>query len=210
MEWDSESDWDYYAKSYGRPKNTYTNREVVFKTIGKLGKVVDVFSYPLATFAGAFVEKAIAAYQDITKVKCPNGLKSIQLADYFTVKETNAINGYRLFHRYIGLVPWDYAILDTKTGNTYHAKDQDRLIPGLRAKLTAKFDHKTEIITKQTGFDLGFCQEGMMYFCEDNNLDFEGQYSRAELRNIVVQRRDINLRKYRIELNQIGITLGKK
>lgn len=209
IHWDEETDWDYYAKSYGRPKNTYSNRRVVFRTIGKLGQVETIYTYPLTSFAGNFMEKAIAAYLGITKVKCPKELKPIQLADYFTLTETKAINGYRLFERHIGSVPWDHAILDTKTGTTYHANEIEKLIPGLRNKLQAKLDHESEIITAQTGFDLGFCETGMINFCEDNSLDFNSQYSRSELRNIIIRRRTINYHKYRIELAQIGIHITK-
>jgi hypothetical protein len=208
VDWTEDTDWEYYAKSYGRPKNTYSNRQVIFKTINKLGKVVEL-SYPLTTFAGAFMEKAIASYFGITKIKCPNELKSLQLADYFTITETNAINGYRLFKRSIGTVLWDYAILDTKTGTTYHASESDQLVSGLRKKLEAKLSHETAIINRKTGYDLGFCDTGMKQFCSDNSIDLDGSYTRSELRNIVIQHRAINHQKYRWELSRVGIHLGK-
>lgn len=209
VSWSEDHDWNYYAKSYGRPKSTYSDRMVVFKTIGKLGKVETIFTYSLTSFAGNFIEKAIAAYFKVGKVKCSNELKSIQLSDFFSLKETNAINGYRLFERHIGPLLWDYAILDTKTKETYHAFEQDKLVPGLRNKLQAKLDHEFETINKATGFALGFCETGMRNFCADNNLDFDGEYSRRYLRNIVIQKREINYRKYRSELAKICINLGK-
>lgn len=208
IQWTEDHDWNYYAKSYKKPKSTYSDRKLVFKTIEKLGRVVNLFEYNIDSFAGAFMEKAIAAFFGIEKVKCPKELKPIQLADYVTVKETKAINGYRLFERYIGSVLWDYAILNTHTGTTYHTYNQEQLVSGLRSKLQAKLDIESEEITKQTGYSLGFCETGMRNFCADNNVNFDGLYSRQDLRNIVVATRDINYLKYRIELRQIGITIG--
>jgi hypothetical protein len=206
--WETETDWDHYAKNYGFAKNTTSNRMVVFKTIGKLGEIKTIFEYPLTSFSGNFMEKAIAAFQRIDKVKCPKALKPIQLADYFHVLETKSINGYRLFHRYIGAILWDHAILDTKTGNTYHAYTDDKLIPGLRNKISAKLEKENELISKQTGFSLGFCQTGMKQFCDDNSIDYEGEYTRSELRNIVIQKRTVNVNRYRNELKRIGIGIS--
>lgn len=207
--WSEDHDWDYYAKSYSRPKSTYSDRAVIFKSIGKLGREEEIFRFDLNSFAGNFMEKAIAAFLRVRKVKCSKELKPIQLADYFKVKETHKINGYRIFERYIGVL-WDYAILDTKTGTTYHAWKKEDLVSGLRAKLQAKIDHETEEITKDTGYRLGFCETGMRQFCSDNNVDFEGVYTRQELRNIVIANRSINCKKYRTELSKIGIILNCK
>lgn len=210
ISWSENHDWEYYAKSYGRPKSTYSDRAVIFQTIGKLGKVEEIFRFELASFAGNFMEKAIVAFFKVEKVKCAKELKHVQLADYFSLNETNRINGYRLFERKIGDVVWDYAILDTKTGTTYHANSQDQLVAGLRAKIQAKLDVEFETITKETGYGLGFCETGMRQFCEDNNVDFEGAYSRKELRNIAIQKREVNCKKYKSELKQIGIHLNCK
>ncbi|NCB09317.1 MAG: hypothetical protein EOM73_14275, partial [Bacteroidia bacterium] len=166
--WREDHDWDYYAKRYGRPKSTYSDRKVLFQSIGKLGQVENIFTFDLNNFAGNFMEKAIAGFQRVKKGRCPKGLKAIQMADYFTVKKLKSVNGYQLFQRYIGKVPWDYAILETKTGENYHAYDMERLIPGLRTKMQARIEHENEAITKKTAFRLGFCQSGVRAFCEHN------------------------------------------
>lgn len=210
VDWSEDHDWNFYAKKYGRPKSTYSDRAVVFQTVGKLGKFEDIFRFDLTSFSGNFMEKAIAAFFKVGKVKCVKELKPVQLADYFSLNETHQINGYRLFERKIGKLGWDYAIFDTKTGNTFHSYDAKTLVSGLRAKIQAKLDVEYETITKQTGFGLGFCETGMKQFCEDNGVDFEGEYSRKDLRNIVLQKRDLNCRKYRIELRKIGIILNCK
>lgn len=208
--WSENHDWDYYSRSYKYPKSSYSDRAVIFKSVGKLGREEEIFRFDLNSFSGNFMEKVIAEFQGIEKEKCNKELKPVQLADYFRVWETNKINGYRLFQRYIGVVLWDYAILDTKTGTTYHACKKEDLVSGLRAKLQAKIDHETEEITKDTGYRLGFCETGMRQFCSDNNVDFEGVYTRQELRNIVIANRSINCKKYRTELSKIGIILNCK
>lgn len=206
--WSEEHDWEFYAKSYKFPKSTYCNRMVEFSTIVK-GKVEIIFSYPLNAFSGNFMEKALAAFFKVGKVKCAKDLKPVQLNDFFRIDEYKAINGYRLFQRFIGPLLWDYAIIDTKTGLTYHAYKEENLVTGLRAKMEAKFDSENEIITKETGFKLHFCESGMRAFCEINNLDYEGKYTRQELRNIVVKNRAANMR-FRNDLRLIGIPIGKK
>lgn len=207
--WDEEHDWDFYAKSYNRPKSTYDNRRIEFKTIGKFGNKEIIFTYLLDSFAGNFIEKAIAAFYKIDKIKVSKELKSLQLQDYFSLTELKAINGYRLFNRRIGNVSWDFAILDTKTGMNFHSFNLENLVPGLRNKITAKFDIENTEINKQTGYSLGFCETGMRSFCNDNNVDFEGTYTRKELRNIVTKNREQNYRKYKTELNKIGISISK-
>ena len=117
--------------------------------------------------------------------------------------------GYQLFQRYIGKVPWDYAILETKTGENYHAYDMERLIPGLRTKMQARIEHENEAITKKTAFRLGFCQSGVRAFCEHNDLDMDGSYTRQELRNVVLQRRESNYRRYGNDLKKLGIIISK-
>jgi hypothetical protein len=208
--WSEDHDWNFYAKSYGKPKSTYTDRAIEFQTIGKLGKVETIYRHELTTFAGNFVEKAIAAFLKVGKVKVSKELKSIQLADFFSVVEKKAINGYRLFERRIGELVWDFAIIDTKTGANYHHSCYDELVAGSRRKIEAKIEREIEVITKETGYSLGFCEPGMRAFCDDNNVDFDGEYTRQELRNIVIANRSTNCKKYRNELNQIGIVLNCK
>jgi len=207
--WSEYHDWNYYAKRYKHPKSTYSDRAVEFKTIGKLGKVETIYLHALTSFSGNFIEKAIAAFYKVQKVTVGKELKPVQLADFFSLTELKAINGYRLFQRNIGPVQWDYAILDTKTGTSYHSFTYESLGTGLRNKINAKADADNQIITKETGFKLGFCETGMRNFCDDNNTDINGSYTRQQLRNIVIQNRDVNYRKYRKELAMIGIRIGK-
>lgn len=208
--WDEDHNWDYYSKSYGRPKSSYYNRCVIFKSIEKLGREKTLYTHNLINFSGDFMKTAIIAFFNPVKVKVSKELKSVQLADYFNLNELHKINGYRLFERKIDNMVWDYAIFDTKTKVTYHSFNKNYLISGLKNKSQAKINNEFEEITKETGFKLGFCESGMKQFSEDNKLDYEGVYTRKDLRNIVIQNRNLNYAKYKAELKQIGITLNCK
>jgi len=61
VRWDTESDWGYYSKSYGRPKNTYSNRRVDFCKIVD-GKIAIVYSHSVDSFRGNFLSDALLAY----------------------------------------------------------------------------------------------------------------------------------------------------
>lgn len=53
--WNEDADWHYYAKSYGRPKNTYSNRRVdIYNRVE--GKMLTI---PVDRFSGDFLHDAI-------------------------------------------------------------------------------------------------------------------------------------------------------
>ena len=201
-------DWDFYSKAWHRthgPKRWIESRELHIHQPGK-GKIASI---PVERWGAKNIVEALAAYFNIPKQSCPKGRKPVQLNDYFSIRLDHRINGYEIYERLFDDAHVDWCIFDTKTKYTFHSENQEDLISGLRNKLQAKLDHELGIITKATGFALGFCETGMRNFCTDNNLDFDGEYSRRDLRNIVIQRRELNHRKYRSELAKIGINLGK-
>jgi len=53
--WDTNSDWDYYSKGYGRPKNTYSDRRVGIRHKFN-GKILNI---PVNTFQGEFLRKSL-------------------------------------------------------------------------------------------------------------------------------------------------------
>jgi len=60
--WCVDPDCDYCHRRYGRPKETYYGREVEFSVLGKTG--VEKMSYPLDSFRGNFLEKAIKWFNE--------------------------------------------------------------------------------------------------------------------------------------------------
>lgn len=204
--WDETSDWDYYSKSYGRPKNTYTNRRVELLAPSSTGNYFAITkTYDVDKFAGKFLVEAIAAFTGTAKVAVPKKLRPVQLNPYFEVALVKDIAGVQVYTRSIAGILVDYCAV--RQGATYHAETARQAIDGLRKKLQAKAEHETEIINYALGRRMGFCDAGMRQFADDNGLDVDGSYSRAELRNIVIQRRELNASKYRRELAQIGISI---
>jgi 3-methyladenine DNA glycosylase AlkC len=66
--WDTESDWNYYAKSYRRPKNTYTNRRVEVSRFDYRRATTKRSVFPVESFRGNFLEN-IFIEAGITNVK---------------------------------------------------------------------------------------------------------------------------------------------
>lgn len=205
--WDENHDWEYYSKRYKYPKSTYSNRRVEFISLDKKGNENCLYCYELNSFAGCFAEKAIAAFFNIKKINVKNELKKVQLQPYFSLNIIINTAYYQIFERKIGRIIWDYCIYSRCTKETFHSFYKNLLVKGLRKKINAKFEHENEIITKKTGFNLGFCEIGMKNFCSDNNIDFEGGYTRQELRNIIIKNKTLN-NKYKNELNKIGIIIN--
>ena len=79
---------------------------------------------------------------------------------------------------------------------------------GLKRKLKERRINNNDdfIIDKIVGKEKGFCNIGMLEFCADNNLDINGQITKKELRNIVLNNKEQN-KKYRFELNKLGIRI---
>lgn len=204
--WNEETDWDYYSKSYGRPKNYYSDRRVEMLKVDPFGETKVIGTYNLDTFQGNFLIPAIASLLNVAKIDVPKQLKKVQLVDFYTIKLCKKIGEIEIYERYFADLFVDYCILKDKVA--YHSEIFEDLIPGLRKKINAKIAKETEVLTKQIGFALGFCETGMRNFCADNNLDFNGSYTRKELRNIVIQNRSLNCAKYANELRKVGILLN--
>jgi hypothetical protein len=204
--WDEESDWEYYSKRYGRPKNTYSNKRVELLEINKLGQLIKTAEYNLNNFQGDFLYRAIFNLLKCCKQEVPKRLKRVQLNDYIEIKLIRKIRDVEFYERLFAGIHFDFCVSQNK--NTYHNANYNNLLSGLRNKINAHYESENEKITKETGFGLGFCETGMKNFCMNNNLDFEGSYTRQELRNIVLQNRAMNYSKYKTELRKIGIILN--
>lgn len=203
-----EKDWNAYSKAWHRahgPKRWIDSRYLEIHEPGK-GCTKTIY---VDRWGEKNILTALARFFNVKKQPCPKGRKPVQLNDYFSVRLIKTVNGYEIYDRQFSGSFVDYAIFDTKTRNTFHSEKMEELIPGLRRKLQAKFDHENETITKETGFELGFCETGMRSFAEDNGIDYNGTYTRQELRNIVIEKRELNNRRYRRELAKVGIHLGR-
>lgn len=58
-DWDTDSDWEAYGKSYGRPKNTYSNRRIdVYQWLPDTGIVI-ILTVPVEAFRSHFLRRAL-------------------------------------------------------------------------------------------------------------------------------------------------------
>jgi hypothetical protein len=203
--WDQKSDWDYYSKKYGRPKNTYTNRRVELLTSYSFGSPVK--TYYVEKFIGPFIIDAIASFTGIKKIMVPKHLRPVQLNPYFEIELMRDIFGIQIYARSIAGEIIDYCAMRQKM--TYHAETVLDAVAGLKVKLQAKADQETQILDYKVARKMGFCDAGIRQFVSDNELDIDGQYTRAELRNIVIKRRQLNVDKYKQELARMGIRITK-
>lgn len=202
-------DWDYYAKSYNRPKITVERRWVNFF---KNGKNIE---HEVSSFAGNYLFNAIievlklkpATLSKKVKTDLGKNLKKVQLNKYFKVINSGSKLGFHFYKRTFANDFYDYVVID-KHNNTYHAATKLACVQGLKVKLNTIAAFDNEIITQQTARQLGFCEFGINSFCQDNNIHVDEAYTRIELRNIVVNNRKINCQKYAHELKQLGITLS--
>jgi len=193
-------DWNYYSKNYKHPKITVYGRKVTFEKKGYI-KTVD-----LDNFNGDFLLKAYVKAFKVKAYKQKGFARKVQLNDYLRTKKIRCIGNVELWERTINKAHYDYCAVINKT--TYHAFTKKEALSGLKKKINAKIKKEMEVISKKTGYNLGFCETGMKSFCEDNDLDLEGSYTRAELRNIILQKRKLNCDKYAPEIRKLGIILG--
>jgi len=216
IKWSCESDWNYYSKGYGRPKNKISNRGVNFSTFNHATATYTHVFYSIETFAGNFLEKAIAQFFKAEHVKVEKSLLPIQLNSIFSIELLRTIGGISLYKRKIGTLNWDFSWFDG--ANTYHDSSIEKALKGFKEK-KVKLE-KGELERKEAenvilNCDIviaqyGFCKPGVSEFCEQNDLDINASYTVKELRNYVLKKRDVNCKFFKTELQQIGISLNCK
>lgn len=203
---EESEDWEAYSKSWHSahgPKRTIEGRDINFYRDGKKES-----SIPVNSFAGNYLINAIVSKLNLPKIKVQKELKKVQLIDQAEVILVRNILSTKIYKRTIAGASLDFCAVHE--GETFHAQSISKTIEGLQKKVKSEKYFEREMISKEDGFKLGFCETGMRSFCEDNNLDYEGEYSRKDLRNIAVSNRSVNCQKYAYELKKIGIVLNCK
>jgi hypothetical protein len=190
-------DWNYYGKRYNKPKVTVSNRKVTFY---KGGKEVEI---ELESFRGDFLLKAYLQAFKVKNLVQKGRSRKIQLQDCFRAKKIQSICGVEIWVRTLGRGVYDYAAV--KNDDTFHAFSKKDAIVGLKKKIRTEIKENQEIIDKSLGFALGFCEAGMMSFCEDNGLDYDSKISRKDLKDVVEKQKALNCSKYKSELKKIGV-----
>lgn len=195
------TDFNAYSKGYRFPKVTVDARWVAVYNGGK--RVADI---DLDSFQGNYLFKAIVGYLNIEKVKVPPSLKNVQLNEYYDVNLVRSLGSVQIYLRTFCGELVDFCAVSG--GTTYHAPTQAKSIEGLRNKLAS--DKKIEedmgkaVNAAYLHKRYGFCMTGMYVFACENGLDFNGEYTLAQIRDIVMMDKTYN-KKYANELAKINI-----
>jgi len=201
--WDEESDWNYYSKSYGRPKNTYSNRRVEFYFFDTCAaEIVDLKTYPVANFQGNFLLNILVDFLKIEKIKVKKEEKIVQLNPYFSIEKIFQIGSAKIYKRSLGAHLIDFCAVQNDL--TYHDDTPKKAIHNLKIKIKNKIKWENEKLSKQTAYAIGACEAGLKQFCIDNDLDIDAEYSRQEIEEKINQNREIN-KKYHVEFKKAGI-----
>lgn len=215
-----DEDWHYYAKSYGKPKTTITEKQVVFTYSsvryrrtdeGHIHVSLHTSEHFVARFAGNWFFDVLAA--EFGRHKVEKSLKRVQLHPCFQVVKLREIAGIQVFARQVANTVYDYCVV--AGGETFHAPSIAAAIAGLREKRQARVDFDSEILTAEfAGMKcrvngVTFCATGVRNFMADNGIEAT-TITRRELRAIVVKNRATNCAKYAADLCKIGISLNCK
>lgn len=204
---DESRDWNYYSKAWHRahgPKITVESRSVRIIHKGKETSV-EVKAFRQGVFA-----EVLAAHLGIEKPVVPTDLRRLQTNKWFGVKKSVKRNGIQVYKQTFGTMVAGY-VAEDGDGNTYHADSIDRALSGLSAKVAKmKQEAAKEAATAYTAMMLhnrfGFCFAGMKEFCHAVDLDIDGTYSIAQLKEAVrTHNCTAVLRKYHRELTTAKI-----
>lgn len=214
-------DWEYYSKKYGRPKTTVDNRGVQFTypqvqvtrdAGGEIKVELKREWQPLDRFAGNWFFDVLA--RQFGKTRVEKNLRKVQLHECFSLRLERKIAGVEIYSRIVANTVFDVCAVAGK--ETFHAATAKKAVAGLREKRESRVRFDSE--TLRAEFNNGkcnvagatFCSTGVRNFCADNGIDESAEMSRADLRKIVLQNRELNCEKYSQELRQIGISLNCK
>lgn len=210
-----EGQWvhDRYSRSWHRMYGgiwEVLDRRVELLRVGRLLELEVVAPISINAFRGHWLIRAIIELLGLEPVPVPRGLRAIQGNPHFEVDYVRSLGPVRIYVRRLAGEPVDYcAVVD---GETFHAASPREAVKGLHHKVKLRAEkaavqaaREREVLTAEDGFALGFCEAGMRDFCSLNGLDFDGAYTRAELRQVIDRRRDENLIYWRQELSRIGL-----
>jgi hypothetical protein len=206
-------DWNYYSKRYNKPKVTVTGKGVEFTfpkaVLAGTSCAVNlkkVFQ-PVERFAGNWLLEVLA--RQFGKTKINKDLRKVQLHECFSLLKIRSIASVEIYARIVAGTVYDYCALAGK--ETYHASSPKLAIAGLREKRTTRNQLDAELLTfRGAKKAYHFCDTGLRIFCADNDIDVKSALTRAELRNIVINKKELNCGKYSADLYKIGIKLNCK
>lgn len=205
---DEERDWNYYSKAWHNahgPKVTVTYRGVRILHKGK-----EVATYEVEAFRTGYAMDVLAKHLNLKPAKVAKEMKHLQPSKWIELQKSVKRDGAQLYKMLLASEVVGYVAEDNEKNN-YHGDSIEETLKGLKEKV-AKIMEKT---AKEAGIvytaaqlhdRFGFCYAGMTEFCHATDLDIDGSYTLAQLREAI---KTHNCRvvktKYFRELRQISV-----
>ena len=205
---DEERDWNYYSKAWHNahgPKITVTYRGVRILYKGR-----EVATYEVDAFRAGYAMDVLAKHLGLKTAKVSKDMKHLQPSKWIELQKSVKRDGVQLYKMLLAGEVVGYVAEDNQKLN-YHGDTIEETLNGLKkkaAKMREKAAKEAGITytAKQLHNRFGFCYAGMAEFCQAADLDIEGSYSIAQLKEAVKTHdcKDV-IRKYSNELRQIKV-----
>jgi hypothetical protein len=197
-----------YSKTWHRQHGgvfEVSERRVNMLRPGPLGTLQVASSIQVPAFRGHWLVRAIASILELPKPQVPASLRSVQGLDLFSIERVTTLAGAEIYRRKVGPIDVDFCALCD--GATFHAATPELALEGLarKSRQPAQASPPSELISRDTGLQLGFCMAGIQDFCDVNGIDVEATLTRTELRRIVARRRDENASRWERELRELDL-----
>lgn len=82
------------------------------------------------------------------------------------------------------------------------------LLARIRERNTQRVDVEQTVINLAYGLKVGLSEACIRHFCLDNEIDPQSSMTRAALRKLVLNRRNMNAQQYGRGLKKVGIVIG--
>jgi len=198
-----EYDYHYYAKSYGHPKVTVSDRTVHIRRVLPDG-TMEVRDVAVDAWRGNYLLNALITAGVVTRQDGARRME-VRLHPAFHLNVVRQGRSLTIYARSLAGTVVDYCA--TWHGLTFHAATPAAAVRGLRRKLQSVSAAKNAPINRALGLKLGFCEEGMKQFARDFDLNLRGNYSAQQIAERVLS--DLpSASKYARELRTLASAVG--
>lgn len=202
----TEEDWEKYSKAWHRaygPARTVTGRTVTFARMVGSSKERHVVN--LSTWGGDWLARAVV--EAGLAPKMPAVPMAIRLHAAYDAVLVDDRHGYQFYRRTLLGAPIDWVAI-APLGTTYHAATKKEALRGLHQKVrSAKLRLSGRLIDWAKCRALGFCESGILAFCETFGLNCRGAYTPEEVEAAVRAKAD-RATPYLAELRTLASAVG--
>lgn len=204
-EWNNNKYSRAWHRQYGGVLEV-SNRRIVISRLDRRAKngKLHIATIKFGAWRGNILLAAIKTSEAFAAPKSSIPM-SIRLDKFYDAKKIGNKMGVEIFERTLLGAVADYCAVTG--GHTYHAESPRAAVRGLHKKMQAAAKKHNEPITWALGKKLGFCEAGMVAFCEAFGLDTSGSLSPVTLEGII--KSDLSkARRFENELRTLAKSLG--